>query len=107
MGNPAARLASATARVDGRHFPAMTPGRTGRSEPMILLSAITAAAGFIILAGIVFAADLPVYLPVITLATAVLVFLSRRISRFLRVIVGTLAGAHILVLALLLRKNKA
>jgi len=69
---------------------------------MILLSAITAAAGFIILAGIVFAADLPVYLPVITLATAVLVFLSRRISRFLRVIVGTLAGAHILVLALLL-----
>jgi vitamin B12/bleomycin/antimicrobial peptide transport system ATP-binding/permease protein len=69
---------------------------------MILLSAITAAAGFIVLAGIVFAADLPAYLSVITLATAVLVFLSRRISRFLRVIVGTLAGAHILVLALLL-----
>ena len=69
---------------------------------MIILSVATAAAGLILLAGSFFAADLPAYLPAVTLATAAIVFLSRRIPRYLRALVGTLAATHILLLGLLL-----
>jgi vitamin B12/bleomycin/antimicrobial peptide transport system ATP-binding/permease protein len=69
---------------------------------MIILSAATLAAGLVVLAASAFAADLPAFLPVITFATAAIVFLSRRIPRFLRVLVGMLAAAHILLLAILL-----
>ena len=44
----------------------------------------------------------PVFLPVITFATAAIVYLARRIPRFLRVLVGMLAAAHMLLLAILL-----
>jgi putative ATP-binding cassette transporter len=45
--------------------------------------------------------EFPVYLPLVTLATAGLVFLSRSIPKFLRVFVATLAAAHVLLLAIL------
>ena len=69
---------------------------------MIILSAATLAAGLVVLAASAFAADLPAFLPVITFATAAIVYLARRIPRFLRVLVGMLAAAHMLLLAILL-----
>ncbi|HEX2726139.1 MAG TPA: ABC transporter ATP-binding protein/permease [Beijerinckiaceae bacterium] len=69
---------------------------------MILLSVLTALAGLTLLAVRVSGAELPLYLPAVSLALAAIVFLARRIPRFLRVIVGTLAATHILLLALLI-----
>jgi putative ATP-binding cassette transporter len=69
---------------------------------MILLSVATALAGLTLLAVGLLGAELPLYLPAVTLALAAVVFLSRAIPRFLRVLVGTLAATHILLLALLL-----
>jgi putative ATP-binding cassette transporter len=69
---------------------------------MILLSAATAVAGLILLAVTLTAGQLPVYLPAVTLALGAIVFVSRRIPRFLRVLIGTLALTHIILLALLI-----
>ena len=69
---------------------------------MIILSAATLAAGLVVLAASVFGGEVPAFLPVITFATAAIVYLARRIPRFLRVLVGMLAAAHMLLLAILL-----
>jgi putative ATP-binding cassette transporter len=68
---------------------------------MIVLSAATAAAGLGLLAVSFFGTELPIYLPGVSLAMAAVVFLSRRVPRFLRVLVGMLAATQILLLALL------
>jgi vitamin B12/bleomycin/antimicrobial peptide transport system ATP-binding/permease protein len=68
---------------------------------MIILSAATAAAGLFLLGVSLYGAELPLYLPAVSLAMAAVVYLSRRIPRFLRVLVGTLAATHIILLVLL------
>jgi vitamin B12/bleomycin/antimicrobial peptide transport system ATP-binding/permease protein len=69
---------------------------------MIKASMGVAAIGLALLAlSLAGRGELPVYLPLVTLATAGLVFLSRGIPKFLRVFVATLAAAHVLLLAIL------
>jgi vitamin B12/bleomycin/antimicrobial peptide transport system ATP-binding/permease protein len=69
---------------------------------MILISVATAVAGLTLLAVTLWGGELPLYLPAVTLALAAIAFLSLRIPRFLRVLIGTLALTHILLLALLI-----
>ena len=46
--------------------------------------------------------DLPIYLPVATLLTAGILYLSRDIPKFLRIFICMLAGAHTLLLAIII-----
>jgi vitamin B12/bleomycin/antimicrobial peptide transport system ATP-binding/permease protein len=93
---------AALRRVDCRVLPSIDPpaGLARSDSHMIILSAATAAAGLFLLALGLYGAELPLYLPAVSLAMAAVVFLSRRIPRFLRVLVGVLAATHILLLGL-------
>ena len=68
---------------------------------MIIVSAATAAAGLFLLVVSLSGAELPVFLPAVSLAMAAVVFLARGIPRFLRVLVAMLAVTHIILLGLL------
>jgi vitamin B12/bleomycin/antimicrobial peptide transport system ATP-binding/permease protein len=70
---------------------------------MVIWSVLFGAGGLVLLAlGAFTAADLPFYMPLATIGMGVVLYLARRIPRFLRLFVQILAGTHSVLVGLAL-----